>query len=157
MKKNIFYLIPLIIAFIVFAIGLVMCIVPSWELFNIGLALAIVGTLLVFGTAIIKMITMRRRFKFGIKFILKLLVTIFALFMFTFGLGLFLAGGAIVVGIIFAAIGLLTLLFIVPMFVAFVRANPFEHIIITPNYDDVDTEFFRDPKNNEYEDEESTR
>ncbi len=149
MKKNIFYLIPLIIAFIVFAIGLVMCIVPSWELFHIGLALSVVGTLLVFGTCVIKMIAARRRFKFGIKFILKLLVTIFALFMFTFGLGLFLVGGAIVVGIIFAAIGLLTLLFIVPMFIAFVRANPFEHIIITPNYDDVDTEFFRDSKNNE--------
>ena len=74
---------------------------------------------------------------------------IFAIFMFAFGLGLFLVGGAIVIGIVFAAIGLLTLLFIVPMFIAFVRANPFEHIIITPNYDDVDTEFFRDPKNNE--------
>ena len=69
--------------------------------------------------------------------------------LFTVGLGLIVITKLIVLGIVLAAIGLLSILFIVPMFIAFVRANPFEHIIITPNYDDVDTEFFKDPKNKE--------
>lgn len=149
MRNKWLYLTSLIIAFLVFATGLLMCIVPSWKLFYVGLGLVAVGTLIVFSTALLKIITSRRRFKFGWKFIIKVFVTILSIFMFMFGLGLFFVAGAIVLGIIIAAIGLLTLLYIVPMFVAFVRANPFEHVIITPNYDDVDTEFFRDPSNNE--------
>jgi O-antigen/teichoic acid export membrane protein len=138
MRHKWLYLTSLIIAFLVFATGLLMCIVPSWKLFYVGLGLVAVGTLIVFSTALLKIITSRRRFKFGWKFIIKVFVTILSVFMFMFGLG-----------IIIAAIGLLTLLYIIPMFVAFVRANPFEHVIITPNYDDVDTEFFRNPSNNE--------
>jgi hypothetical protein len=144
MKKNLVYLVPLIMAFLVFATGLLMCIIPSLELFYVGIALVVTGTLIVFTTVIAKMITSRKRFRMNIKFLAKLLVTILSVFMFMFGLGLLFVGGAIIIGIIIAAIGLLTLLFVVPMFVAFVRANPFEHIIITPNYDDVETDFFID-------------
>ena len=126
-----------------------MYMIPAWNLMPIGLALLGVGTLTILATAIIKMITSRRRFVFNLKFMLKLIFTVISFILFTVGLGLIVVTKMIVLGIILAAIGLLSILFIVPMFIAFVRANPFEHIIITPNYDDVDTEFFRDPKNKE--------
>lgn len=139
----------MIVALLVIATGLLMYMIPAWNLMPIGLALLGVGTLTILATAIIKMITSRRRFVFNLKFMLKLIFTVISFILFTVGLGLIVVTKMIVLGIILAAIGLLSILFIVPMFIAFVRANPFEHIIITPNYDDVDTEFFRDPKNKE--------
>ena len=45
MKKNLVYLVPLIMAFLVFATGLLMCIIPPWELFHVGIALVVTGTL----------------------------------------------------------------------------------------------------------------
>jgi O-antigen/teichoic acid export membrane protein len=149
MKKTLPYLIPLLIAFLILATGLLMCMIPSWNLMPMGVAFFGIGTLTILATAIIKMITSRRRFVFNLKFMLKLIFTAMSFILFTVGLGLIVITKLIVLGIILAAIGLLSILFIVPMFIAFVRANPFEHIIITPNYDDVDTEFFRDPKNKE--------
>lgn len=149
MKKNNIYLIPMIIAVLIIAAGLLMYMIPAWNLMPMGVALLGIGTLTILVTAIIKMITSRRRFVFNLKFILKLIFTIMSFILFTVGLGLIVITKLIVLGIVLAAIGLLSILFIVPMFIAFVRANPFEHIIITPNYDDVDTEFFRDSKNKE--------
>lgn len=149
MKKTLPYLIPLLIACLILATGLLMCMIPSWNLMPMGVALLGIGTLTILVTAIIKMITSRRRFVFNLKFIFKLIFTTMSFILFTVGLGLIVITKLIVLGIVLAAIGLLSILFIVPMFIAFVRANPFEHIIITPNYDDVDTEFFRDPKNKE--------
>lgn len=149
MKKNLPYLIVMIVALFILATGLLMCMIPAWNLLYSGIAMIGVGTLIVLATAIIKIISSRRRFVLNLKFILKLLFTVLAFILFTVGLGLIIVTKLIVIGIILAAIGLFSIIFIVPMFVAFVRANPFEHIIITPNYDDVDTEFFRDPKNNE--------
>lgn len=149
MKKNNIYLIPMIVALLIIAAGLLMYMIPAWNLMPIGVALLGVGTLTILATAIIKMITSRRRFVFNLKFMLKLIFTAMSFILFTVGLGLIVVTNLIVLGIVLAAIGLLSILFIVPMFIAFVRANPFEHVIITPNYDDVDTEFFRDPKNKE--------
>ena len=149
MKKNNIYLIPMIIALLIIAAGLLMYMIPAWNLMPMGVALLGIGTLTILATAIIKMITSRRRFVFNLKFMLKLIFTAMSFILFTVGLGLIVITKLIVLGIVLAAIGLLSILFIVPMFVAFVRANPFEHVIITPNYDDVDTEFFRDPKNKE--------
>ena len=149
MKKNNIYLIPMIIALLIIATGLLMYMIPAWNLMPMGVALLGIGTLTILATAIIKMITSRRRFVFNVKFLLKLIFTAVSFILFTVGLGLIIVTKLIVLGIVLAAIGLLSILFIVPMFIAFVRANPFEHVIITPNYDDVDTEFFRDPKNNE--------
>ena len=126
-----------------------MYMIPAWNLMPMGVALLGIGTLTILATAIIKMITSRRRFVFNLKFMLKLIFTVVSFILFTVGLGLIVITKLIILGIILAAIGLLSILFIVPMFIAFVRANPFEHVIITPNYDDVDTEFFRDPKNKE--------
>lgn len=149
MKKNNIYLIPMIIALLIIATGLLMYMIPAWNLMPMGVALLCIGTLTILATAIIKIITSRRRFVFNLKFMLKLIFTAMSFILFTVGLGLIVITKLIVLGIILAAIGLLSILFIVPMFIAFVRANPFEHVIITPNYDDVDTEFFRDPKNKE--------
>ena len=149
MKKNNIYLIPMIIALLIIAAGLLMYMIPAWNLMPMGVALLGIGTLTILATAIIKMITSRRRFVFNLKFMLKLIFTAMSFILFTVGLGLIVITKLIVLGIVLAAIGLLSILFIVPMFIAFVRANPFEHVIITPNYDDVDTEFFRDPKNKE--------
>ena len=147
MKKNNIYLIPMIVALLIIAAGLLMYMIPAWNLMPMGVALLGIGTLTILATAIIKMITSRRRFVFNLKFMLKLIFTVVSFILFTVGLGLIVITKLIVLGIILAAIGLLSILFIVPMFIAFVRANPFEHVIITPNYDDVDTEFFRDPQN----------
>lgn len=149
MKKNNIYLIPMIVALLIIATGLLMYMIPAWNLMPMGVALLGIGTLTILATAIIKMITSRRRFVFNLKFMLKLIFTAISFILFTVGLGLIVITKLIVLGIVLAAIGLLSILFIVPMFIAFVRANPFEHVIITPNYDDVDTEFFRDPKNKE--------
>ena len=149
MKKALPYLIPLLIAFLILATGLLMCMVPSWNLFPLGIAMIGVGTLIMLVTAVLRMISSRTRFQFNLKFALKLIFTVTAFILFTVGLGLIIVAHVIVLGIVLAAIGLFAIIFIVPMFVAFVRANPFEHVIITPNYDDVDTEFFRDQKNNE--------
>ena len=149
MKKNNIYLIPMIVALLIIAAGLLMYMIPAWNLMPMGVALLGIGTLTILATAIIKMITSRRRFVFNLKFMLKLIFTVVSFILFTVGLGLIVITKLIILGIILAAIGLLSILFIVPMFIAFVRANPFEHVIITPNYDDVDTEFFRDPKNKE--------
>ena len=147
MKKNNIYLIPMIVALLIIAAGLLMYMIPAWNLMPMGVALLGIGTLTILATAIIKMITSRRRFVFNLKFMLKLIFTVVSFILFTVGLGLIVITKLIVLGIILAAIGLLSILFIVPMFIAFVRANPFEHVIITPNYYDVDTEFFRDPQN----------
>lgn len=147
MKKALPYLIPLIIALLILAAGLLMCMVPSWNLFPLGIAMVGFGTLVMLITAVLRMISARTRFQFNLKFVLKLVFTAAAFIMFTVGLGLIIVAHVVVLGIILAAIGLFAIIFIVPMFVAFVRANPFEHVIITPNYDDIDTEFFRDPKN----------
>ena len=147
MKKALPYLIPLIIAFLILAAGLLMCMVQSWNLFPLGIAMVGFGTLVMLITAVLRMISARTRFQFNLKFVLKLVFTAAAFIMFTVGLGLIIVAHVVVLGIVLAAIGLFAIIFIVPMFVAFVRANPFEHVIITPNYDDIDTEFFRDPKN----------
>ena len=124
-----------------------MCMVSSWNLFPLGIAMVGFGTLVMLITAVLRMVSARTRFQFNLKFVLKLVFTAAAFIMFTVGLGLIIVAHVVVLGIILAAIGLFAIIFIVPMFVAFVRANPFEHVIITPNYDDIDTEFFRDPKN----------
>ena len=149
MKRNFPYLIIMILALFVLATGLLMCMIPSWNLLHCGVAMIGVGTLTILVAAIIKIISSRRRFVLNLKFAMKISFTALAFILFTVGLGLIIVTELIVVGIVLAAIGLCSIIFIVPMFIAFVRANPFEHIIITPNYDDVDTEFFRDPKNNE--------
>lgn len=154
MRKKIGFLIPMILALLIYMAGLLMVVVSSWNLFYPGMAMLGVATLLILATAGIKMVTSRRRFALTVKFIIKLIVCIATFVAFTVGLGLVLTGAMIVLGVILCAAAILSAFWLIPMFIAFVRANPFEHIIITPNYDDVDTEFFRDPKNNEYPTEE---
>ena len=154
MRKKLGYLIPMVLSFFIYFIGLLMILFESWNLFYPGMACLAVATLTILVTSGIKMITSRRRFVFTIKFVIKLIVCILTFIAFTVGLCLVLTGAMIILGIILCAAALLSVFWLIPMFVAFVRANPFEHVIITPNYDDVDTEFFRDPKNNEYPEDE---
>lgn len=141
MKKIAFW-IPLWIALIAFVIGLFMIVKHPF----ISIAIIVSSVLLVLGTSIFRMVMVKRKFKFSIRLILKIIITISSFALFTLGLGLFLVAKMIVLGLVLAALGLLSIFFLVPMFIAFVRANPFEHIIITPDYDDIDTEFFREPK-----------
>ena len=151
MRKTIFKLSILSFSAVLFLIGLVMF------LFNetakqAGLACIASSALIFLGFAVVGIIKARKYFGWKVSTILKICVSILAFVFFTVGLGLFLVGGMIVLGIVLAAIGLLTIIFIIPMFVAFVRANPFEHIIVTPNYDDIDTEFFSNPKHKQKQD-----
>ena len=74
MKKALPYLIPLIIAFLILAAGLLMCMVPSWNLFPLGIAMVGFGTLVMLITAVLRMISARTRFQFNLKFVLKLLI-----------------------------------------------------------------------------------
>ncbi len=154
MRKKIGFLIPMILALLIYIVGLLMVVVQSWGLFYPGMAMLGVATLTILATSGIRMVTSRRRFALTIKFVIKLIVCILTFIAFTIGLGLVLTGAMIVFGLILCAAAILSAFWIIPMFIAFVRANPFEHVIITPNFDDVDTEFFRDPKNNEYPTEE---
>ena len=151
MRKKIGFLIPMILALLIYIVGLLMIGVQSWGLFYPGMAMLGVATLTILATAGIRMVTSRRRFALTIKFIIKLIVCILTFIAFTIGLGLVLTGAMIIFGLILCAAAILSAFWIIPMFIAFVRANPFEHVIITPNFDDVDTRFFRDPKNDEYE------
>ena len=68
MKKALPYLIPLIIAFLILSAGLLMCMVPSWNLLPLGIAMVGVGTLTMLITAVLRMISARTRFQFNLKF-----------------------------------------------------------------------------------------
>jgi hypothetical protein len=143
MKKK-FLLGMLILATIMFACGAFFILVPNENVPYLDIVLMAGSGLIFLGTMILAIATSRRRFKFNIKFILKVLITIAAFISFTVGLTLFLVFKVIILGVILLVIGFCTFLFLIPMFVAFVRANPLEHVIITPNYDDIDTDFFID-------------
>lgn len=141
MKKIAFW-IPLWIAFIAFIVGLFMIIKHPF----ISIAIMIASALIMLGASILRIVIVKRKFKFSIRLILKIIITISSFILFTLGLGLLLVAKMIVLGLILATIGLASIFLLVPMFIAFVRANPFEHIIITPDYDDIDTEFFKEKK-----------
>ena len=145
MRKTILKLGILSFSAVLFLIGLVMFLFSETAT-QTGLACITTSALIFLSFAIIGIIKARKYFGWKFSTILKIGISILAFIFFTVGLGLFLVGGMIVLGIVLAAIGLFTMIFIIPMFIAFVRANPFEHVIVTPNYDDIDTEFFSNPK-----------
>lgn len=151
MRKTILKLGFLSFSAVLFLIGLCMFLF-SEKSAEVGLACIVSSALIFLTFGIIGMIKMRKYFGWKISTILKIAVSVLAFIFFTVGLGLFLVGGMIVLGIILAALGLLTMIVIIPMFVAFVRANPFEHVIVTPNYNDIDTEFFSNPKHKQKQD-----
>lgn len=142
MKQTMIRLSFLLAALLLFMIGLTLLIFPIKAIPSLGVVCIVVSLLTYLLIGVAAMI--RAKHKFGLKFttILKIVISVFAFILFTIGLGLFLVAKMIVLGLILAGIGLLAILFLIPMFVAFVRANPFEHIIISPDYDDIDTEFF---------------
>lgn len=116
-KENFITLVLGTISGLLFALGMCMCLLPEWGVFNIGLGFGAVGMIGILATIITyRKMTGKQPIKVSAKTIGKIIYGTFAALVFGTGLGLVLAFETLMIpGILVGLAGIILLLFLIPM------------------------------------------
>lgn len=120
-KENFITLVLGTISGLIFALGMCMCLLPEWNMFNTGIGFGIVGVIGLLATLITyRKLSGKQPVKVQAKTIGKIVYGIFASLVFGTGMGLIMAfEGMMLIGMIVGIIGIVLLLFLIPMCLGF--------------------------------------
>ena len=121
MKKNHFItLIIGVLAGLLFSIGLCMCLLPEWNLLTLGIVLTSIGgvALLTMGIiALVKNVKLKQPINW--KLIGKITYGVISVLILGLGMSVIMVWNLIVVGALIGIVGIIMLLFLIPMFLGF--------------------------------------
>ena len=125
MKKNHFInLIIGVTAGLLFSLGMCMCLLPEWDLFTVGVVLASIGgvVLVIMGIkAYVK--SAKDRAPINWKMVGKIAYGVISALILGVGMSLIMVWDLIIVGVVVGIIGVIMLLFLIPMFLGFKKEN----------------------------------
>ena len=114
-KKNFVMLILGVVGGLIFSLGMCMCLLPEWELFGVGVGFGIVGAILLLITLLIYLKKIGwKPGKINFKLVGKIAYGVFASLVFGLGMSLVFLG-LIILGIAVGVVGIVLLLFLIPM------------------------------------------
>lgn len=119
-KKHFINLVIGVVSGLLFSVGMCMCLLYEWNLFTLGVVLTSLGgdSLLTMGViAYIK--SNKDRKPINWKFILKILYGTISALILGLGMSMIMVWNLIIWGIIVGIVGLVMLLFLIPMFLGF--------------------------------------
>lgn len=115
-KKNFITLVFGVIGGLLFSLGMCMALLEEWEMFNEGVILGAIGVvLLIFTWFIYRKMSGKKSKKVNWKTVAKTIYGIFAALVFGAGMCMIMVYNMMVYGIIVGVVGILLLLFLIPM------------------------------------------
>lgn len=116
-KKNFVTLLMGVVGGLLFALGMCMCLLPEWDMFNQGIGCGIVGAVVLLATWIVyRKLAGKKPVKINVKTVGKVLYGVFATLVFGVGMCLALVmEGMMLIGIVVGIVGIVLLLCLIPM------------------------------------------
>ena len=116
-KKNFITLVLGVVGGLFFALGMCMCLLPEWNMFNTGVVCAAIGLVVLIATVIVyRKMSGAAPIKVNAKVLGKVLYGVLSSLVLGVGMALVLAvEGMMMVGIIVGMVGIVMLLFLIPM------------------------------------------
>ncbi|MBQ9119483.1 MAG: hypothetical protein IJY09_05435 [Lachnospiraceae bacterium] len=116
-KENFVALVLGTVSGLVFALGMCMCLLPEWNLFNVGVGFGIVGAIGLLATAIVyRKMSGKKPVKVNAKVVGKVLYGVFASLVLGTGMSMIMVlEGMMLWGILVGIVGIVLLLCLVPM------------------------------------------
>lgn len=124
-KKNFITLVLGVVGGLLFSLGMCMCLLPEWNMFNAGLAFGGVGALILLVTLIVYCKMSGKKFKMPSgKVVLKTIYGVVATLVFGLGMCMTMVlEGMMIPGILVGIVGIVLLLFLIPMCFGFKKAE----------------------------------
>lgn len=116
-KKNFVTLVAGVIGGLLFSLGMCMCLLPEWNMFNTGVGFGGVGAVILLITAIVSWKMSGKKLpKLNIKTVAKVLYGLIATLVFGVGMSMVMVfEGMMLTGILVGIVGIVLLLFLIPM------------------------------------------
>ncbi len=124
-KKNFVTLVAGVIGGLLFSLGMCMCLLPEWNMFNTGVGFVGVGAVILLVTAIVNWKMSGKKLpKLNAKTVGKVLYGLFATIVFGVGMSMVMAfEGMMLTGILVGIVGIVLLLFLIPMCLGFKKVE----------------------------------
>ncbi len=123
-KKTFVTLVLSVVGGMLFSLGMCMCLLPEWDMFQEGVVLGAVGAVeLLITWLIYRKWSGKRPIRLNVKWIAKVLYGMVAAIVFGSGMALVMAFEMMMQGIIIGIVGIVLLLGLIPMFVGFKDSN----------------------------------
>ena len=115
-KKTFITLVMSVIGGMFFSLGMCMCLLPEWGAFNQGLVLGVIGAIELLITWLVhRKMSGKQPVKLNAKLVGKVLYGIVAAIVFGIGMAMVMAFDMMIQGIIVGIVGIVLLLFLIPM------------------------------------------
>lgn len=115
-KKTFITLVMSVIGGMFFSLGMCMCLLPEWGVFNQGLVLGVIGAVELLITWLVhRKMSGKQPMKVNAKVVGKVLYGIVAAIVFGVGMAMVMAFEMMIPGIIVGIVGIVLLLFLIPM------------------------------------------
>ncbi|MBQ6992915.1 MAG: hypothetical protein IJN64_00230 [Lachnospiraceae bacterium] len=115
-KKTFITLVMSVIGGMFFALGMCMCLLPEWNMFNEGVVLGVIGAVELLITWLVhRKMSGKQPLKVNAKVVGKVLYGIVAAIVFGVGMAMVMAFDMMIQGIIVGVVGIVLLLFLIPM------------------------------------------
>lgn len=120
MKKNHFVnLVVCVVAGLLFSLGLCMCLLPEWNSFTLGVILTAIGGVVLIIVALIACVKNKNRARINWKLVSKIAYGVVSALILGLGMAMIMVWNLIIWGIVVGIIGLLMILFLIPIFLGF--------------------------------------
>lgn len=116
-KKNFITLVMGVIGGLLFSLGMCMCLLPEWGVFNQGVVITVIGAVVLFVTYLVyRKMSGKKPRKINWKMVGKVIYGVFASLVLGIGMSMIMAfKNMFIPGIIVGIIGIVLLLFLIPM------------------------------------------
>ena len=116
-KKNFITLLMGVVGGLLFALGMCMCLLPEWGMFNAGVGFGITGAIVLLATWIVyRKMAGKKPINLNAKLVGKVVYGLFASLVFGVGMSMTMVfEGMMLLGIIIGIIGIVLLLLLIPM------------------------------------------
>ena len=118
MKRNQFItLLICVVAGLMFSLGMCMCLLPEWNMFTLGTVFAAIGGVALASVGLIAYIkNTKERKPINWKMVGKISYAVISTLILGFGMSLIMVWNLFVLGVILGVVGIVMLLFLIPMF-----------------------------------------
>lgn len=116
-KKNFITLVMGVIGGLLFSLGMCMCLLPEWGVFNQGVVITVIGAVVLFVTYLVyRKMSCKKPRKINWKIVGKVIYGVFASLVLGIGMSMIMVfENMFIPGIIVGIIGIVLLLFLIPM------------------------------------------
>ena len=124
-KKNFVTLLSGVIGGLLYSLGMCMCLVPEWEMFNVGVGFGVVGAIVLLITWIVyRKLSGKKPMKVNAKVVGKVIYGLFATLVFGLGMCMTMVfEGMMIWGILVGIVGIALLLCLIPMCFGWKESN----------------------------------